>query len=518
MSQSTQEMKMHQELSNENRNMTGFFAEKKNRLAAIIMAVLVGVLFTFMIIGYELGINAFILAVAMAASVGWVMQKDSNLHLGKFAFWTIIFLSVASVFFRLSSDAYTAFAVLLIPPLFVVLTVFSSKKLPSNIIVNAIIRFFGSIAFVDKIFAAIKSLIKKDGGKKDGALKIIIGLAVSAALLIVIVPLMFSADSVFKKIVADIINLESIFEYLWKSLVSAIIAVLFFGFLYIITVKKNIPESEAKPFSKQYNAEDTLMVVLIVVGLVYAAFSIIQFSHLFGGIKSGVPEGFSLTEYARSGYFEQVFLTVINLAIIGLSIFLTDKSHGKKKKVINALLLYFIAINIYLMISSAYKMGMYQDMYGFTVLRLTVDILLIFEMLIFILLVIKILMRRLPCLMYMLYLTAAFWAAVSFVNIEGMSADLNIKRFEQGKEIDVQYLVRMKDVSPQLKYLYSEHYDDLTKDDVTRIEEYFLNDARNDYKYTGDEIVNLDKPLEFNFSQYRRAEDANEVLRIKNMK
>jgi hypothetical protein len=371
---------------------------------------------------------------------------------------------------------------------------------------------------VDKIFAAIKSLIKKDGGKKDGVIKIIIGLAVSAALLIVIVPLMFSADSVFKKIVADIINFDSIFEYLWKSVVSAIIAVLFFGFLYIITVKKNTPESEPKPLLKQYNAEDTLMVVLIVVGLVYAAFSIIQFSHLFGGIKSGVPEGFSITEYARSGYFEQVFLTVINLAIIGVSIFLTDKSHGTKKKIVNALLLYFIAINIYLMISSAYKMGMYQDMYGFTVLRLTVDILLIFEALIFILLVAKILKRGLPCLIYMLYFAAAFWAAVSFVNIEGMSADLNIKRFEQGQEIDIEYLTRMRDVSSQLKYLYIEHQDDLTTDDVTLIEEYFLNDAGNDYMYTKDEIVNLDKPLEFNFSQYRRAKDANEVLRFKNMK
>jgi hypothetical protein len=333
-----------------------------------------------------------------------------------------------------------------------------------------------------------------------------------------IVPLMFSADSVFKKVVADIINLDSIFEYLWKTVMACVAAILFFGFLYIITVKKNIPEMESTSIKKAYNVESTLMVVLIMVGVVYSAFSVIQFSHLFGGIKSGVPEGFSLTEYARSGYFEQVFLTVINLAIIGMSVFFTDRSSGKKKRIINIMLLYFIAINIYLMVSSAYKMALYQDMYGFTVMRLTVDILLIFEMLIFILLVIKILMRRLPCLMYMLYLTAAFWAAVSFVNVEGMSAKLNIDRYEAGDELDVEYLARMRDVSPQLKYIYVEHYDTLPKEDIKLIEDYFLNDRGDDVNYYDVQASKLERALGFNFSQYQRSKDAKEVLRIKNMR
>ena len=518
MSQETQAINMQQKISNDNKSMVGFFAEKKNRLWAIIMALTVGIIFAAAIIGHEPGINVFILTCAMVAFAGWAIYRDGNLHVGRFAFWAAVFLSASSVFFRLASQAYWVFAILIIPPLFVVVTIFSSNKLPGHIVVNALIRFFGSIAFVDKIFVALNSLSKGGDGKKDGALKIVVGVAISIVLLLMIVPLMFSADSVFKKVVADIINLDSIFEYLWKTVLACAAAILFFGFLYIITVKKNTPETEARSLKKAYNVESTLMVVLIMVGVVYSAFSVIQFSHLFGGIKSGVPEGVSVTEYARSGYFEQVFLTVINLAIIGVSVFLTDLTSGKKKSVINSMLLYFIAINIYLMISSAYKMGKYQNMYGFTVLRLTVDILLIFEALIFIVLIVKILKRSLPCLMYMLYFAAAFWAAVSFVNIEGMSADLNIKRFEQGKEIDIEYLMWMQDVSPQLKYLYVEHYDDLAKGDIENIEDYFLNNARNDIRYSGPSSSKYDRALKFNLSKYRREKDAYEVLRIKNMR
>ena len=500
------------------KNMTGYYKDKANRIIAILLAIALGAAFTLLIVEHRIGINYFVLAFVMIASVGFVMYKDDNLNIVKYAFWAITFLMYASVFFRLSNMMYTVLTILLLPVLFILATILSGKKLPQNIAVNGLIRFFGSIAFVDKIFIAIRSLTYKKGEKNKALpVKIIIGVAISVVLLLIIVPLMFSADSVFEKVVIDLINLVSVFKFLWKTVCSVVIAILFFGFIYIITVKKDTPQLSKKVTEQIFHVESTLLVVLGVVGVVYSAFSVVQFTHLFGGLDRALPEGFSLTEYARSGYFEQVFLTVINLIIIGASIFFTNNSNGKQKKAINILLLYFIVINFYLMISSAYKMGLYQREYGFTVLRLMVDILLIFEAIIFIFLVIKVVRRKTPYLTYALYYAVAFWAIVSFINIEGLSSDLNIKRFEKDGEIDVSYIARLDDISSQLKYLYIEHYDDLESEDIKEIEDYFSNE-RSNYIYMEDEIVSLDDFIEFNISRNNKIKDAREVSTHKGMK
>ena len=503
---------------NASKSITGYFADKKNAAAAVTISVAIGALFTWLIIGHKIGINYFALALVLISAAGYVMYKDNNLNIGKYAFWAVCFLAGASLFFRLQNEIYTVLAILTLPPLFVAATVFSGKKMPQNIIVNAIIRFVGSIAFVDKIFAAMKFISKKnEGSKKTAALKVAAGIAISFVLLLMILPLMFSADVLFKNAVLDIVDLTKISEVLWKTVLSAAVAILFFGFLYIITVKKDVPEKNILLFEKKYNVETVLLIVLCAVGAVYAAFAVIQFGYLFGGVKSGLPQDMNLAEYARSGYFEQIAMTVINAAIIGLSVFFTEKSEGRQKTAVNILLVYFIAVNFYLLISSAYKMNLYQREYGFTVLRLLVDMLIIFESLALIMMAAKVLRRKLRYLMFLVYFTAAFWAAASFINIEGLAAELNIARYEKEGKIDVAYLTELDDVSAQLKYLYLNHYDSLESEDIQKIEQYFFEDGRNGYEYSEDKKVNTAKPIEFNISRYKRANDADEILRSKSL-
>jgi hypothetical protein len=499
------------------KNMTGYLTLPENRKAAILIAIFVGILFTVFISEYKIGINYFMLTAVLTASFGYVIYLDNNLSVGKYIFWSIILLSYSSVFFRLSNITYTVLTLSFLPILFIIATLLSSKKTSQNLFVNGIIRLFGSIAFVDKIFIALKSIMSGEEKKvKKTVVKVLIGVGISALLLFMIVPLMFSADAVFKNIIEKYIDLSKIPKLIWKTLLSAVIAILFFGFLYIITVKKDVPKSEVKLKNKAFDFETTLVIVLGAVGFVYTLFAVIQFSYLFGGVNRTLPEGFSITEYARTGYFEQVFMTVINISIIGTSVFFTEKSKGKIKTIINVMLTYFVALNLYLLASSAYKMGIYQHAYGFTVLRLLVDILIIFEAIVFILLAVKIYKRKMKYMLCLIYFTASFWAAVSFINIEGLSADLNIALFENGDEIDIAYMARLDDVSSQMKYLYVEHYDSLGKANIAKIEEYFLNDAENDYKYTETKITLLNKWLEFNISDSKKAKAANEVLKIKN--
>ncbi len=516
MSQTNENIKLKQNESIA-KNMVGYFAERKNRAFAVIAAIVFGVIFTVLVTEHRIGINYFLVVLLAVAVFGYIMNKDGSISSGRYAFWSAILLMYASVFFRLQNEVYTAVTILFMPILLVILTIFSAKSKPKYLIANGIIRLVGSIAFVDKIFVAIKSLMGNEEGKSKKQLaKILIGVGISLVLLLMIVPLMFSADAAFESFIVDFINLTEISKILWKSVLSAIIAVLFFGFLYIITVKKNAPEKPVLSHDRKYDADTVLITVLSVVGAIYTLFAAVQFTYLFGGLKSGLPDGVSITEYARSGYFEQVFMTVINLALIGISILLTEKSLGKTKTAINIMLVYFIAINFYLLISSAYKMGIYQSAYGFTVLRLLVDVLIIFEASVFVLLLYKVFKRSARFLICLIYFTAAFWAVVSFINIEGLSADMNIKRFESGEEIDIAYMCLLRDVSGQLNAIYSNYYNMLDKGEIEAIENYFSNDNRTEIDESGDVMLISRKPIEYNISASKWINDAKEILEAKN--
>lgn len=498
-------------------NMIGFLEKKNNRLIAIILSVVIGILFSVMFLESDsLGLNYLIFAVALLAVTGYIIHKDNNLDIKKFIFWSIAFLGFSSVMFRSESIPYTVMSFLITPIIFILLTIYSSKTETQNPFVKALLRFFGCIAFIDKIFIAIRSLVNKENKSKRNTINILIGVAISLLLLIVIVPLMFSADSMFQDFIVDIVNLSSISEIFWKVILTFVITVLFFGFIYLITVKKDTPNLNLNLGAKSSNNDVTIITVLSIIGIVYTLFAVVQFRYLFVGLTGSLPEGFSYTEYARNGYFEQVFLSIINFAIILVTVVLTNKSTGGMKKVINIMLSYFNVVNLYLMTSSCYKMYLYQDKYGFTTLRLLVYILLVYELIMLVTLEIKILKRDMKYFKCALYISVAFWAVVSFINVEAFSVEQNIKRFEETGEIDIPYAVHQSDVSSQLRYLYINHNDKLDSDDLSLIENYFNVNSEKIGMYKTiqqyDDIWDDMKLLEFNIAKLKKYKEGRRVL------
>jgi hypothetical protein len=188
------------------------------------------------------------------------------------------------------------------------------------------------------------------------------------------------------------------------------------------------------------------------------------------------------------------------------------------KKIINIMLSYFNVVNLYLMASSCYKMYLYQDMYGFTTQRLLVYILLVYELIMLVILEIKILKRNTKYFKCALYISVVFWAVVSFLNVEAISVEQNIKRFEETGEIDIVYAIDQNDVSSQLRYLYINHNDELSSNDLTLIESYF----GVSYYESGDYIVKSIKEydskwdnvklLEFNIAKHRKYKEGRRVL------
>ena len=103
-----------------------------------------------------------------------------------------------------------------------------------------------------------------------------------------------------------------------------------------------------------------------LISLVYLLFSAIQIIYLFAGLGS-LPEGYTYARYAREGFFQLVFVCLINLVLV-----LTCVKYFRENRLLKGILT-FISLCTYIMItSSAYKMLLYIQVYHLTFLRVFV--------------------------------------------------------------------------------------------------------------------------------------------------
>lgn len=57
-----------------------------------------------------------------------------------------------------------------------------------------------------------------------------------------------------------------------------------------------------------------VITILMMVNILYVIFTKIQVGYLYGG--KNLPRGFTYSEYARSGFFQLVFIVLINVISI----------------------------------------------------------------------------------------------------------------------------------------------------------------------------------------------------------
>lgn len=80
-----------------------------------------------------------------------------------------------------------------------------------------------------------------------------------------------------------------------------------------------------------------------------------------------LPSGYTYARYAREGFFQLLFVCILNVIIV-----LLGSGLFRKNKILNAFLI-LITLCTYIMIaSSAYRMGLYVSEYGLTATRLCV--------------------------------------------------------------------------------------------------------------------------------------------------
>lgn len=221
----------------------------------------------------------------------------------------------------------------------------------------------------------IKIDTKKD--KNDKVINIIFGTIIGVFISGLILALLTSADAYFDKFLSSIVTNINVDFNLWY----VIKGIIYFVILFVIGINLFKNKEIALKESKMNNANKTVVTtMLFIVNFVFILFLISEISKLCGNFLK-VPKGYIYSSYAREGFFQLLFVTLINFGIILYLIYKTNLVKEDKK--VKCLVLSLIAFSIFLIFNSYYRMFLYIGRFGFTNLRLQVILFLFMEIILF---------------------------------------------------------------------------------------------------------------------------------------
>ena len=215
----------------------------------------------------------------------------------------------------------------------------------------------------------IKSDNPQETHKNENLIKVVRGLIFTVPLLLIIIPLMMSADVVFLNMIESVFDIDKINELLFEKInvvglafTIAISLLLFYGLQRFLIQSKNLVFTD-----REKNADAVSAITVTgVIGFVYGVFSFIQIRGiLFSNVK--LPDGYTYARYAREGFFQLFVLALINMAIV-----LICASRYEYNRILKCILYAMCAFTYVMIFSSAYKMILYIEVYNLTFLRIMV--------------------------------------------------------------------------------------------------------------------------------------------------
>jgi len=231
--------------------------------------------------------------------------------------------------------------------------------------------------------------------------------------------------------------------------------------------------------------------LLIILNVIYIIFDIIQVRSL---LLHHVGDGIVYSEYARSGFFQLMIISIINISILLIT------KHCKEEKIHKHMSLVMVLLTFVIILSSLYRMYMYDMAYGYTFLRLMVYVTLITELLLLIPTIIYIYKDKFKILKYYLIIIVSIYSIINLVSIDKVIAYNNINRYYRSDKLDYEYLENYRaDNIPILYDLYKN-----TKDNDLKnvLEDYFIRLRFNS------SLFGKDRLFEYNISR----DEANKII------
>lgn len=227
-----------------------------------------------------------------------------------------------------------------------------------------------SVAFIYRPFTDLADFLKsrkQKSGKPDGKGRYVFyGILIALPFMLIIIALLCSADAVFSSMFDYLFS--DFLKFLFEGNIWGITALFIFAFFASYCLLCRFSQRNIRETVKDKRTMEPVIGITFtgMISLVYLVFCFIQIIYLFGGLGT-LPENYTYAKYAREGFFQLVFVCLINLAFV-----LICNKRFRKNNILKGILV-FISLCTYIMIaSSAYRMILYIFAYHLTFLRVLV--------------------------------------------------------------------------------------------------------------------------------------------------
>jgi len=411
------------------------------------LCLLLGVLAEESFFRGQIGISYIVFVIAFYAVFYWRFRRFPFSH-QRFGYLVLCCIWLLSVSYFLNDNMlFYALNIIVIPGLVIFhLVVITSPKsfrwsqLP--FVSYLFSRLLDSLKY-NASFAAYVSKGLKRGVDEDKLLiwkKVLIGVVISIPVLAVVLRLLATADTQFERILGGIPDWFRVVDA--ESVIRFIVIIFgtsaFFGLMQVL-FQKQIKVLKQEADVSQFQKLDSIITitVLILINAVYVLFTIVQFKYFFSGT---LQEDLTYAEYARKGFFELLFVTMINLSITIVVLTFGDRGKNGVRR-LSQIMLTILVLSSAVMLSSAFlRLSMYEDAYGFTFTRVLVHSFMIFLVVIFTYTLVKIWVEKLSLFHFYFITSLIYYTAITVIDLDNIVVKQNMNRYEHSGKIDVHYL------------------------------------------------------------------------------
>lgn len=479
-------------------------------LGSLIIAISQSLLFY----GRELGISVIVFTLIATGLIWYILYKKDKIVDKSAIILMIPILLLSSTYFIYGSSTFYITNIPVIIGL--TLLMFRMATTEKSIMKELLLKCMQlPLELIEEIDSAIGTTVKaikeapKGKGKiaKESIIKIITSLIIVIIVVGIVIALLASADSIFASIFSGLgdiiekINVDSISELILRIVICIVVYFIMLSLILAIQKHTTIDKKEKKSINTD---KFTIKMLLIALNIVYLVFCYIQITSLF--TKVNAPGTFNYAEYARSGFFQLMFVSFINFALLLIS----NHNNDKRDNFVKILNLFLIVFTIIIVLSSMYRMYMYETAYGLTYLRLLVYIILATELVLFVPTFVYVFTPKLDILKWAGIIGICVYVGINFANLENIIITRNLSRQNSNVEIDYEYI---SEIANSDSYILLEEL--LTDEKISNKDKLEIGKTLLDIVESSKEM----KWQEFNISRYKiKDKEPEEIVDIEQLK